>query len=56
MKKKYLCTYLECIKVIIPRGITKGIKKKTMQVLTILKEPQGKFLNQPYISIYELIK
>ena len=35
MKKKYLCTYLECIKVIIPRGITKGIKKKTMQVLII---------------------
>ena len=29
MKKKYLCTYLECIKVIIPRGITKGIKNKT---------------------------
>lgn len=34
MKRKYLCTYLECIKVIIPRGITKGIKKKTMQALT----------------------
>ena len=56
MKKKYLCTYLECIKVIIPRGITKGIKSKTAQVLTICKELEGKFLNEPYISIYELIK
>ena len=56
MKKKYLCTYLECIKVIIPRGITKGIKKKTMQVLTTSKELDGKFLNEPYKNIYELIQ
>ena len=46
MKKKYLCTYLECIKVIIPRGITKGIKKKTSLVLTIGKQLEGKFLNE----------
>ena len=56
MKKKYLCTYLECIKVIIPRGITKGIKKKTMQVLTFSRELEGKFLNEPYKSIHGLIK
>ncbi|WP_298837390.1 primosomal protein N' [Clostridium sp.] len=56
MKKKYLCTYLECIKVIIPRGITKGIKKKTSLVLTIGKQLEGKFLNEPYTSIYELIE
>ncbi|MBZ9687959.1 primosomal protein N' [Clostridium estertheticum] len=56
MKKKYLCTYLECIKVIIPRGITKGIKNKTAQVLTVCKELEGKFLNEPYKDIYELIK
>ncbi|HEY8805629.1 MAG TPA: DEAD/DEAH box helicase, partial [Clostridium sp.] len=56
MKKKYLCTYLECIKVIIPRGITKGIKKKTAQVLTTCKELEGKFLNEPYKNIYELIQ
>jgi len=55
MKKKYLCTYLECIKVIIPRGITKGIKKKTMLVLTTSKELEGKFLNEPYKNIYELV-
>ena len=55
MKKKYLCTYLECIKVIIPRGITKGIKKKTMQVLTVRKELEGKFLNEPYKNIYEQV-
>lgn len=56
MKKKYLCTYLECIKVIIPTGITKGIKSKTSQVLNICKELEGKFLNQPYKKIYELIQ
>ena len=55
MKKKYLCTYLECIKVIIPRGITKGIKKKTMQVLVVSKELEGKFLNEPYKDIYERV-
>ena len=56
MKKKYLCTYLECIKVIIPRGITKGIKSKTSQVLNICKELEGKFLNDPYKKIYELVQ
>lgn len=56
MKAKYLCTYLECIKVIIPRGITKGIKKKTAQVLTVCKRLEGKFLKEPYKSIYELIE
>lgn len=56
MKKKYLCTYLECIKVIIPRGITKGIKNKSAQVLTTSKELEGKFLNEPYKNIYELIQ
>ncbi|MCB2309896.1 primosomal protein N' [Clostridium tagluense] len=56
MKKKYLCTYLECIKVIIPRGITKGIKKKTMQVLIVSRELEGKFLNETYKNIYGLIQ
>ncbi|MBU3110715.1 primosomal protein N' [Clostridium lacusfryxellense] len=56
MKKKYLCTYLECIKVIIPRGITKGIKKKTAQLLTTCKELEGKFLNEPYKNIYMMIQ
>ncbi|MBU3198606.1 primosomal protein N' [Clostridium estertheticum] len=56
MKKKYLCTYLECIKVIIPRGITKGIKKKTSLLLTIGKQIEGKFLNEPYKNIYDLIE
>ena len=56
MKKKYLCTYLECIKVIIPRGITKGIKKKTSQLLSTCKELEGKFLKEPYKNIYELLQ
>ena len=35
---------------------TKGIKKKTSLVLTIGKQLEGKFLNEPYTSIYELIE
>ena len=56
MKKKYICTFLECIKVIIPRGITKGIKSKTSQALTTIKDLEGKFLNEPYKSIYERVQ
>jgi len=56
MKKKYLCTYLECIKVIIPRGITKGIKSKTAQVLIASKELEGKFLKEPYKDIYDKVQ
>jgi primosomal protein N' (replication factor Y) len=56
MKEKYLCTYLECIKVMIPKGITKGIKNKTCNVLYLGKELEGKYLKRPYDEIFNLVK
>lgn len=56
MREKYLCTYLECIKVFIPPGIFKGIKNKKKNLIFIGKKPEEKFNKEPYKSIYELIK
>lgn len=56
MKNKYLCTYLECIKVMIPSGITKGVKSKTSLVLFSGKELEGKFQKEPYNNIFNLVK
>ncbi|WP_061995073.1 primosomal protein N' [Clostridium sp. ATCC 25772] len=56
MRRKYLCTYLEAIKVIIPTSITKGIKFKTKLVVMVSKPLEKKYLKENYINIYEFIK
>lgn len=56
MRKKYLCTYLEAIKVIIPNGITKGMKFKVKSVVAIKSELTEKYLKENYINIYNFIK
>lgn len=56
MRKKYLCTYLECIKVMIPSGVTKGVSFKKKNVITLGNSLEGKFLKEEYIKIAELIK
>lgn len=56
MREKYLCTYLEGIKTLIPTGIIKGVKNKVNTVIYAGKELQGKFNKEPYISIYNTIK
>lgn len=56
MREKYLCTYLECIKVFTPAGIFKGIKNKKKNFIFAGKKLEGKFNKDPYKSIYELIK
>jgi primosomal protein N' (replication factor Y) len=56
MKEKYLCTYIECIKTLIPSGIMKGMGSKINQVLYSGKLLEGKFLKEPYISIYNIIE
>lgn len=55
MTRKYLCTFLDCIKVMIPSGISKGIKKKYKNVILVQNVPTGKFLKEPYINIYNII-
>lgn len=55
MKERYICTYLECIKALIPSGITKGLKKKTSDVICIGKTLEGKYDKEPYTQIYNFI-
>lgn len=56
MREKYLCTYLEAIKVMIPNGITKGMKFKTKDVVSINNPLQEKYLKENYMKIYDFIK
>lgn len=56
MKEKYLCTYLECIKVFLPTGIIKGVKNKIKDTIVIGNELEGKFLKEPYNLIYGIVK
>ncbi|KYH29941.1 MULTISPECIES: primosomal protein N' [Clostridium] len=56
MREKYLCTYLECIKVIIPTGITKGIKNKIKEVICLGENLDDKFNKEPYITIYKIVE
>ncbi len=56
MREKYLCTYLECIKVFIPTGIFKGIKNKSETLIYLGSKLQGKYDKEPYISIYKVVK
>ena len=56
MKQKYLCTYLECIKVLVPTGIIKGVTNKVKEVISIAGELKDKFLKESYINIYKTIE
>lgn len=56
MRKRYLCTYIECIKVFIPSGTLNGLKNKIESRLYAAKELNGKFLKEPYINIFNVIK
>ena len=55
MKEKYLCTYLECIKTIIPTGFLNGITNKTVQKVSIVKRLEGKYNKAVYNNIYDVI-
>lgn len=56
MKERYLATYIDCIKLIIPTGITKGIRKKTADLLYVKSPLEGKYCKSPYIEIYNTVK
>lgn len=56
MREKYLCTYLECIKVIIPTGIIKGVKNKVKEVILTGDALKDKFNREPYTFIYDIVK
>lgn len=55
MKEKYLCTYLECIKTIIPTGLLDGITNKTVQKISVIKGLEGKYDKEIYNNIYDIV-
>lgn len=56
MREKYICTYLECIKMFLPTGIIKGVKNKIKDTIVIDNELEGKFLKEPYNLIYDIVE
>ena len=56
MRKKYLCTYLECIKVMVPNGITKGTTFKTKNSIVIGRPLVDKYNKEEYINITNFIE
>lgn len=56
MRKKYLCTYLECIKVMIPNGITKGTTFKTKNCIILGNPLTEKYKKEEYINIVRFIE
>lgn len=56
MKEKYICNYVDCIKLFIPTGITRGVKQKTNEVLNINSSLIEKFNKKPYLDIYNHVK
>lgn len=55
MREKYLCTYLECIKCILPNGILKGMSPKKKLFLSTSLKLDRRFNKEPYISIYNYV-
>ncbi|SHI68357.1 replication restart DNA helicase PriA [Clostridium amylolyticum] len=56
IKKSYLSTYLEAIKLFIPPGIITGVKAKTKIVLYTSKALEDKYSKEPYITIYNFVR
>ncbi|MFT8347843.1 primosomal protein N' [Clostridium saccharoperbutylacetonicum] len=56
MRKKYLCRYIDAIRLMIPVGIMKGSKEKTKKVIYINEEMDVRDLNKEnYINLYNFI-
>lgn len=55
MKNKYLATYIDCIRTIIPTGVTKGVKIKTTEVILVGNSLIKPYDKEPYTSIYSKI-
>ncbi|KHD38015.1 primosome assembly protein PriA [Clostridium acetobutylicum] len=56
MKKKYLCTYIECIRLIIPTGIMKGMKPKTTDVVFLNGSLPDNLKKDKYENIYKIVE
>ena len=56
MRDKYLCTFMECIRAMLPGCIFKGMKSKTEMLLYSGKELEKRYSNEPYLTIYNKVK
>lgn len=56
MREKYMCTYLDCIKLIMPTGITRGMKHKINKVLSIKNKLTDKYDKEPYKDIFKIVQ
>ncbi|MFD3156503.1 primosomal protein N' [Haloimpatiens sp. FM7330] len=56
MREKYLCTYIECIKTILPNGMFKGISNKVKNVIRTGENLKDRFCKEPYVLIYNIVK
>ncbi|OPJ61754.1 primosomal protein N' [Clostridium oryzae] len=56
MKERYLCSYLDCIRVMLPSGILKNMASKLEQRLYTAKAPEGNLYKKNYVNIYQAVK
>jgi primosomal protein N' (replication factor Y) (superfamily II helicase) len=55
MRNKYLCSYIDGIRTIIPTGLTKGVKVKTSEVIFIGKELSKPYDKEKYSQIFKIV-
>ncbi len=56
LRKKYLCKFIDAVRLLIPVGILKGLKNKKKKVIVINKEIRANELNKEnYIKLYKFI-
>lgn len=56
LREKYLASYLDVIKLLIPRGILNGMKYKTSEKLYFVKDAEGRYDKEQYRAILDHIK
>jgi len=56
LREKYLASYLDVIKLLIPRGILSGMKYKTSEKLYFVRDAEGRYDKEQYIAILDHIK
>lgn len=56
LRKRYLASYLDGIKLLIPKDVLKGMNFKIKEILYLGRPLEGKFMGERYLLIYERVK
>lgn len=56
MRDNYLCGFIDCIRLFLPKGIIKGMTEKQRSLIFKGKDLSEKFLKDNYINIYNTVK